>query len=62
MNWYKTAKKFTDEEIWILHGVDAQACRDEFKEAHAKRDVMRRKAEKQSAEEIDEELLDNLNC
>ena len=49
MNWYKESKKFTDLQSWILHGVDPQACRDEFKEAHAKRDEMRAKAEKQSS-------------
>ena len=31
MSWYKIAKKFTDQELWVLHGVDPQACRDEFK-------------------------------
>ena len=32
MTWYKTAKKFTDLQQWMLHGVDPQACRDEFKQ------------------------------
>ncbi len=48
MRIYRIAKRFTDEEIYIYHGVRPQDCRDEFGEFHAKREEMRRKAEKQA--------------
>jgi len=37
MNIKLIARKFTDLESWILHGVDPKACRDEFKRLNKKR-------------------------
>jgi len=48
MNWYKTAKKFTDEQQWVLHGVDPQACRDEFKEVKFKQKEIQKMAHKKA--------------
>ena len=28
---FKKARKFTDQEQWVLHGVDPQECREEFR-------------------------------
>jgi len=50
MSWYKEAKKFSDLQSWVMHGVDPKACRDEFKELHSKRDKMRQTAEKKASE------------
>jgi len=58
MNWYKTAKKFTDLQQWILHGVDPQTCRNEFK----KRNQIRAKIENDAnskAEELGHVLFKN---
>lgn len=58
MNWYKTARKFTDQEQWILHGVDPQACRDEFKGRHAKIAGFQKQATQQ-VEQLGHKLFEN---
>ena len=58
MNWYKTAKKFTDLEQWILHGVDPQACRNEFKKQKQLRATIENQA-KIKAEKLGHNLFEN---
>ena len=58
MSWYKTAKKFSDEQMAILHGRRPQDYRDEFKEFKAKRNAMKEEARKK-AEALGHKLFRN---
>ena len=44
MKIYRTSKKFTELEQWILHGVDPQTVREELKPLCDKRKAMQAKA------------------
>ena len=58
MRIYRIAKKFTDLEQWVLHGVDPQSCRDEFKAKKQERAKLELVASVK-AEELGHKLFQN---
>ena len=58
MSWYKIARAFTDAELWMHHGVDPQACREEFFNLKQKKKAVQDEASKK-AESLGHKLFNH---